>query len=309
LPDQEANAGTDVAVGLTRDGTLAVVRDTRGRAVFWDLTDRRRPMPLATAATPPGSAHVVFSPDGRLLVMGIQDSGPSLWDVTDRRHPFCTYMCQPPAKAGSEYGLVVAFSPDGRTLATGSPIGDDVTLWDVSDRSHPVKITVLPERSPSVKALDFGADGRLLLVADDAGPGYGAHLWDVSDLTRPRKLSTIPSHIAESAAFSPDHHLLVTGGWDELVHIWAVDDPAQPVEVATIAGHVWPITSVAFAPGDRHVLATRSGDGVLILWDVTHLAHIAADPMQAACSLAGPDLTQTEWKTYLPQIPYERLCP
>jgi WD40 repeat protein len=65
----------------------------------------------------------------------------------------------------------VAFSPDGRSLATAR--GRQVALWDL-ERSR--RSLVLPRHAEEVRALGFTPDGRTLLTAGD---DWSVHVWDL----------------------------------------------------------------------------------------------------------------------------------
>ena len=72
----------------------------------------------------------------------------------------------------------MAFSPDGRTLATADS-GGDVRLWDV-DTSQEIGAALAV--SPGVTELAFTPDGKTLVAGSDSGP---AQAFNVGYLTQP----------------------------------------------------------------------------------------------------------------------------
>jgi WD40 repeat protein len=108
----------------------------------------------------------------------------------------------------------VAFSPDGKTLASGSS-DETVRLWDLATRQ--LLGEPLVGHSNSVLSVAFSPDGKTLASGsfDDT-----VRLWDLA--TRQPLGEPLVGHslVVTSMAFSPDGKTLASGSYDFTVRLW-----------------------------------------------------------------------------------------
>ncbi len=149
----------------------------------------------------------------------------------------------------------VAFSPNGRTIASGS--FKDVKLWNAVDRSL---LSTLKGHSNQVKSVAFSPDGRIVASGSN---DRTIKLWNV---TNGRLLSTLKGHsdIVTSVAFSPDGRTIASGSRDDSIKLWNV---ANGKLLSTLKGHSNDVKSVAFSP-DGRTIASGSEDSTIKLWNV-----------------------------------------
>jgi hypothetical protein len=156
----------------------------------------------------------------------------------------------------------VAFSPDGKLVATGSGgyLGEpgQLKIWDPVTGQE--KVSVATQRS--VRWVRFAPDSKTLATAEHENQGAAR----LRDAATGKVLHTLVGHQKpiDTLAFSPDGKRLATASWDKSVKIW---NPQTGAELATLQGHPGEVYPVAFSPDGRLVLS-GDGSGVAILWDV-----------------------------------------
>jgi WD40 repeat protein len=189
---------------------------------------------------------LAFAGDGAYLASSSMDKTIKLWDVRSGQevHTFSTY----------EVGLNhIAFSPDGRLLASADAI------WDVESK----QTLQTPERSRQVPAaVAFSPDGSLLAVAL---ANRAIKLWDIASGQVVRIFEEQAGAVTLSIAFSPDGTWLVSGEHDGTVRLWKVESGQV---VRTFAhGTESHVHSVAFS-ADGCLVASSGIDYTARLWDV-----------------------------------------
>lgn len=115
----------------------------------------------------------------------------------------------------------MAFSPDGKTIVTGSLEGR-ARLWNAApgtQRGQPLL------HDAAVTAVTFSRDGRLVLTASHDGT---ARLWDPDTgrpggppLRHPRKPGGDPFEV-QGIAFSTDGSAVLTNGEDRTARVWSI---------------------------------------------------------------------------------------
>ena len=212
--------------------------------------------------------QVVFSPDGDTFACTGHPE-VKLWDTLTGKQVAAF-------KGHTIFVHCVSFSPDGKTLASGSGnrLQDqgEIKLWDVQTGKERA---TLKGHKWWVQSMSFSPDGKVLASAghDDVK----VRLWDVATGQKRDTLAgdTEDTKYAASVCFSPDGKTLAIahGSWWALtVTLW---DAATRQKLAILKGHATAVTSVCFSPSGK-TLASASADSTrpankpaeVILWDV-----------------------------------------
>ncbi|MGG8407607.1 caspase, EACC1-associated type, partial [Streptomyces sp. 12297] len=159
--DLEGTRKTVLNVAFRADGRVLATGQAGGRVQLWDITRPALPARAGRFDFGSGAAVIAFHPRAPLLAAH-SPTRLTLWDVADARRP--RRLAEHPVPAGTTFS--VAFSPDGRTLASGSADGR-LRLWDLRDPSRPRLRAERRSAGADLMSVAFTRGGRSLLA------GYG----------------------------------------------------------------------------------------------------------------------------------------
>ena len=254
----DTHSGQVNSVAFSPDGKTLATGDDSGAARLWDVAAAQQ----ASRAVTSGSYIIdgaAVSPDGKTLATGDGKGSVRLWDIaTARQIRPALKVAAPPRGYGGDGLASVAFSRDGKILATGDDYSNLVRLWNVATGQQIGPALNAGPRRGGISSVAFSPDGKTLATVF---LGRSVRLWDVAT---GHQIGKPFSSWSYSAAFSPDGKTLAVGDEKGSVRLWNV---ATGRQVGHGFGGSGGNTVVAFSPGGK-ILAIGSGGGSVQLWDV-----------------------------------------
>jgi WD40 repeat protein len=251
------------ALCFSPDGRSVAAGCADGKVRVWEA--RPPPPPYTTLPTGMVVVRIAVSPDGRLAALAGMTPGPlgvpipgfnttvEVWDLAAGKR----------VRALSADTLLtggVAFSPDGKTLATAGYSGGlstdkaDLKLWDVATGTRTGRGVIMRNGAAAVA---FSPDGRLLAVG---GVNGEATLVDVAS---GEVISTawVDGLLTLAQTFSPDGRRLIAGAGTSGAML-DIDTRTGKVTDGIPGDGIIPVMAMAFSP-DGRTLAAAGADGLL----------------------------------------------
>ncbi|EFH85024.1 serine/threonine-protein kinase [Ktedonobacter racemifer] len=164
----------------------------------------------------------------------------------------------------SNYVDAVAWSPDGKWIASGSR-DKTVQVWNASDGSH---VFTYQGHTNYVASVAWSPDGKW--IASASGYGYNTvQVWNANDGSH---VFTYRGHInyVASVAWSPDGKRIASGSADNTVQVWNTNDGSH---VFTYKGHSDWVYTVAWSPDGKRI-ASGSADKTVQVWNASDGSHV-----------------------------------
>jgi WD40 repeat protein len=231
-------------------GGVVVSRGGDNTIRVWEAATGKQQSRFAAAA---GTTCVALAPDGRTAAVGNADGSVRLHETATGKELL-------KLKGHANGAAAVAFSPDGKTLASRGSTDNTIRLYDAATGKDLREIKIPAPEAPGgagvvmvrMGAFGFGGFGMGLVFSPDgkmvaspvlgngqnlpggaAGTPNALTLWDVSTGKEVRSITLKPEHGFTSFAFAPNGRTLAAENPDQTVSLWEVASGKERARLGT----------------------------------------------------------------------------
>ena len=201
---------------------------------------------------------IAYAPDGTQLAVA---TSIGIWLYDTSTDTELNLLSEVP-----DYVQAIAFSPDGRTLASsGYSANYVIRLWDTDTG----KLRNTIDGYEEILDLTFSPDGTML-AGNGGWPDFPIRLWSVATRQLHRTLLGF-TRSTSALLFSEDGKTLISGSIDNSIRLWDVHTGELE---RLLDGHRDDVNSVVLSP-DGKMLASGGDDGTVRFWNVRTGAMLA----------------------------------
>ncbi len=283
---------------FSEDGVKLISVSRRHKKIHvWNLGDEAAPLPI-TNIDFDFKAHrfvIALSQDRRFLAIAVSEprhiSPIHVWNATTGNHLFTL-------TGHTRWIKALAFSPDGKTLASGDE-SRTIKLWNMDTATSHATF----KAPDGFYALSFAPNGKLL-----ASGGYGGsiRLWNATAKQQGLRgkigqylpTLTLKGHKDDvsTLAFSPDGKMLLSGSDDGTIRAW---DTITGRQQFICPGHTSEISELAASEERNALISVHSWKSQLLHWDINVGHHLSGyyfkNKSPQAISPDAKTLTLKDW--------------
>ena len=224
-----------------------------------------------------------------ILATGGWDTTIRLWDVetwlptenlTVQQSKPTGQMLTAPLTGHHDYITSLIFSPDGKTLASGSR---DTTIRFWNWQGTPSLADAFYQHESEIFSPTYTPDGKNVVFAvcsqqaENGEDCLSSEVWllDANSgevVGEPLKGA---ANLLTNIAIDPAGKLLAAAGWEGKIYLW--DLATRQLAGEPLSGHTDFVTDLSFSP-DGSLLASTGRDGQTLLWNVAE-QRLAMDPL------------------------------
>lgn len=243
FPSSIQDLKSSLAISFSPDGNLLAIADIEGNIKIYQSDGKL----IREILSDRGDIDSIdFSPDSTQIVSAYANNIVRIWSVRGREIATLKHRETP---------LKVVYNSDGSSIASGG-YGRKVRVWTNKGQ----EIATFTGHQGSITALDFSANNRYLISADDRGI---IKIWNQQG----EELVSIDGHDGSISkiVFHPDGNVFASSSFDGAIKLWNL----KGNRLGTFLGHQESVEDIEFS-ADGQTIVSAGGDGTIRFWQLDY---------------------------------------